>query len=760
MAGDEGLCGECGGPVVERMSTDELDSSYKYRKKCIMCNETFPFHEKCAKFCATNCAIHTISSTKYNAKEWCMSDSEYICKINCMTACFICGKQHKLESDGVSVIKCKSCEKKWCYITDTCKSGLSTFNCINCNPFDDTLFNNHKHQGIRKIPFWSEKGVTLPSNVSHVSRIQWLTKSNCRRKQFKFAAKKPKKDHVDECSCMKKLLEKKEKPGNESYCLSSQCELHAMYMECPKTCSVGAACGNNRIMNGLWKKLLVFNTGKKGLGVKTLEKLKKDEFICEYTGVALSKSLTPSEIMSSNTYIMDYEYSVVLSAKDIGSVCRYVNHSCNPNTYIKKWIVNDEARIGLFALKPINAMDELHYDYQWTTTLKDNNERCHCNYHNCRTWMKKRISKDNFEVRIPFFTTNRTNELTHWTVDISQFEMETKVYHKYINSHKPSFKSMAKELVLSRTIDAWKEISNTCMNFLANKMKYLPEGTKPDKRISSYSGFITKNVSRMKSREMKDLYNTLYELMFIPITKMPGSTLTKDSTTYELPVTIFTNLWLISRVTFGVMRQRVIRRTTLSPADRTKIGNKILKYLECHVNPTAFVLYEELADTLTKNDTATRIMEKLNIHGTSTYIQKETKHIVQQFPKIFEERNGKEKNFINEVLSLSVKLAMTPPNVFNGERNSTHVAYSLSVFTWRCCNDAIGSLWYHKPPNIPDNDKEEDNQSFSSKSCNQKLFIENKNKSCIQFGYENLTRTEWINFHVERLPVSQKNLVI
>ena len=93
MAGDEGLCGECGGPVVERMSTDELDSSYKYRKKCIMCNETFPFHEKCAKFCATNCAIHTISSTKYNAKEWCMSDSEYICKINCMTACFICEKK-------------------------------------------------------------------------------------------------------------------------------------------------------------------------------------------------------------------------------------------------------------------------------------------------------------------------------------------------------------------------------------------------------------------------------------------------------------------------------------------------------------------------------------------------------------------------------------------------------------------------------------------------------------------------------------------
>ena len=98
MAGNEGSCGECGGPVVERLSTDELDSSYDYRKKCSMCNEMLPFHEKCAKYCASNHTANINKGIKYTAEAWCKSDAKYLCKINCMTACFICEKKTQVRN--------------------------------------------------------------------------------------------------------------------------------------------------------------------------------------------------------------------------------------------------------------------------------------------------------------------------------------------------------------------------------------------------------------------------------------------------------------------------------------------------------------------------------------------------------------------------------------------------------------------------------------------------------------------------------------
>ncbi len=43
----------------------------------------------------------------------------------------------------------------------------------------------------------------------------------------------------------------------------------------------------------------------------------------------------------------------VIDAAKAGSIARYINHSCKPNSTTEKWIVGKEERIGIFALRGI-----------------------------------------------------------------------------------------------------------------------------------------------------------------------------------------------------------------------------------------------------------------------------------------------------------------------------------------------------------------------------------------------------------------------
>lgn len=45
---------------------------------------------------------------------------------------------------------------------------------------------------------------------------------------------------------------------------------------------------------------------------------------------------------------------------------RFVNHSCDPNCEMQKWSVNGLFRMALFALRDIDADEELCYDYNFS----------------------------------------------------------------------------------------------------------------------------------------------------------------------------------------------------------------------------------------------------------------------------------------------------------------------------------------------------------------------------------------------------------
>lgn len=68
-----------------------------------------------------------------------------------------------------------------------------------------------------------------------------------------------------------------------------------------------------------------------------------------------------------------------------GSIARFVNHSCNPNCRMVKWIVGGNPRMALFAGdRPIMTGEELTYDYKFDPFSAKNVQRCLCGEPNCR----------------------------------------------------------------------------------------------------------------------------------------------------------------------------------------------------------------------------------------------------------------------------------------------------------------------------------------------------------------------------------------
>lgn len=81
---------------------------------------------------------------------------------------------------------------------------------------------------------------------------------------------------------------------------------------------------------------------------------------------------------------MSFDQNMIIDATT-GSIARFVNHSCNPNCRMIKWIVSGQPRMALFAGdKPIMTGDELTYDYNFDPFSAKNVQKCLCAAENCR----------------------------------------------------------------------------------------------------------------------------------------------------------------------------------------------------------------------------------------------------------------------------------------------------------------------------------------------------------------------------------------
>lgn len=84
-------------------------------------------------------------------------------------------------------------------------------------------------------------------------------------------------------------------------------------------------------------------------------------------------------------YLMSFDQNTILDATEKGSIARFVNHSCDPNCRMVKWVVAGKPRMALFAGdRPIMTGEELTYDYNFDPFSAKNVQECHCGSANCR----------------------------------------------------------------------------------------------------------------------------------------------------------------------------------------------------------------------------------------------------------------------------------------------------------------------------------------------------------------------------------------
>ncbi|MGH7848564.1 MAG: SET domain-containing protein [Candidatus Binatia bacterium] len=127
-----------------------------------------------------------------------------------------------------------------------------------------------------------------------------------------------------------------------------------------------------------------------GRGVFALSRIPKGARLIEYKGERISHGEADARYdeahqRSSHTMLFTVDEEVVIDATRRGNSARWINHSCAPNCEA----VDEEGRIFIEAIRPIQRGDELCYDYNLQldephTAAAKRKYACHCGARRCR----------------------------------------------------------------------------------------------------------------------------------------------------------------------------------------------------------------------------------------------------------------------------------------------------------------------------------------------------------------------------------------
>ncbi|XP_002994641.2 histone-lysine N-methyltransferase, H3 lysine-9 specific SUVH5, partial [Selaginella moellendorffii] len=161
-----------------------------------------------------------------------------------------------------------------------------------------------------------------------------------------------KNDCSDTCDCVQKTIASFRTFGKPC----------SIVYECGPWCSCSSKCCNKSSQRGIQKKLAIFRTEGKGLGLHAEEAISRGSFVCEYVGEVLEDKGSPS------TYKFAIGPELVIDAEKYGNVARFVNHSCDGgNVHIECVSYGHHdgrlRHITMFAAKDIAASEELTFDY-------------------------------------------------------------------------------------------------------------------------------------------------------------------------------------------------------------------------------------------------------------------------------------------------------------------------------------------------------------------------------------------------------------
>ncbi|KAI8907381.1 putative huntingtin interacting protein [Gorgonomyces haynaldii] len=173
--------------------------------------------------------------------------------------------------------------------------------------------------------------------------------------------------------------------GSKSGCINRQ-----LNIECPENqCPTGAFCLNQRFQLKQYASVEVFKTDKKGLGLRARSKITKNSFVMEYCGEVIplqmlkKRAIEYAKNRAKHFYFMSLKPNEYIDASKRGNISRFMNHSCNPNCALQKWVVGAQVRVGMFAIKDIEKGEELTFDYKFERYGQEA-QPCYCGEDNCK----------------------------------------------------------------------------------------------------------------------------------------------------------------------------------------------------------------------------------------------------------------------------------------------------------------------------------------------------------------------------------------
>ncbi|KAF3768341.1 hypothetical protein M406DRAFT_44482, partial [Cryphonectria parasitica EP155] len=147
-------------------------------------------------------------------------------------------------------------------------------------------------------------------------------------------------------------------------------------------------CQNRAFQSLVQHNVEVIETPDRGCGVRSNQCFEPGQLILKYTGEVVTRAECERRMKQEykNTqcyYFMAFDQNLIIDATN-GNIARFVNHSCDPNCRMEKWIVRGLPTIGLFAgNNRIMAGEELTFDYDFDP-FSTKKQKCLCGSANCR----------------------------------------------------------------------------------------------------------------------------------------------------------------------------------------------------------------------------------------------------------------------------------------------------------------------------------------------------------------------------------------